>query len=146
MVNSIKLFFVALQIKPIFFRNEYGNHDSSVNSVSWASSEYGLILACRSSDGSISILTCNTEYGTWDYKKISNAVVVMPLAGVHQQFLRQHLTKKLDVIQLLNESHLEDVTIVCIMLPGSPLLFGAAIICPIGRLIYFIHLTMLSGM
>lgn len=52
---------------------EYSNHDSSVNSVAWAPARYGLILSCGSSDGSISILTCNLEFGTWDNKKISNA-------------------------------------------------------------------------
>ncbi|KAH8335413.1 hypothetical protein KR074_001497 [Drosophila pseudoananassae] len=52
---------------------EYSNHDSSVNSVDFAPSEYGLVLACASSDGSISVLTCNTEYGSWDAKKIPNA-------------------------------------------------------------------------
>lgn len=55
------------------FRYEYSNHDSSVNSVDFAPSEYGLVLACASSDGSISVLTCNTEYGVWDAKKIPNA-------------------------------------------------------------------------
>jgi len=44
-----------------------------VNSVAFAPAEYGLILACGSSDGSISVLSCNTEYGGWDCKKISNA-------------------------------------------------------------------------
>ncbi|KAI8044507.1 protein SEC13 homolog [Drosophila gunungcola] len=52
---------------------EYSNHDSSVNSVDFAPSEYGLVLACASSDGSISVLSCNTEYGVWDAKKIPNA-------------------------------------------------------------------------
>lgn len=52
---------------------EYSNHDSSVNSVAFSPPEYGLILACGSSDGSISILTCNIEFGTWDHKKIPNA-------------------------------------------------------------------------
>jgi len=52
---------------------EYSNHDSSVNSVAFAPPEYGLILACGSSDGSISILTCNTESGQFDFKKIPNA-------------------------------------------------------------------------
>lgn len=52
---------------------EYNNHDSSVNSVAFAPSEYGLILACGSSDGTISILTCNTETGMFDVKKITNA-------------------------------------------------------------------------
>lgn len=53
--------------------DEFSNHDSSVNSVQFAPAEYGLILACGSSDGSISILTCNIENQTWDVKKIPNA-------------------------------------------------------------------------
>ncbi|ALC47949.1 sec13, partial [Drosophila busckii] len=52
---------------------EYSNHDSSVNSVGFAPADYGLVLACASSDGSVSVLTCNTEYGVWDAKKIPNA-------------------------------------------------------------------------
>lgn len=52
---------------------EYNNHDSSVNAVAFAPPEHGLALACGSSDGSISVLTCNVDNGTWDYKKISNA-------------------------------------------------------------------------
>ena len=36
---------------------EYSNHDSSVNSVSFAPHEFGLILACGSSDGTISIIS-----------------------------------------------------------------------------------------
>lgn len=55
---------------------EYSNHDSSVNTVAFAPHEYGLILACGSSDNSISILTCNTETGTFDAKKIPNAHAV----------------------------------------------------------------------
>lgn len=52
---------------------EYSNHDSSVNSVQFAPVNYGLILACGSSDGSISILTYQSETNTWDAKKIQNA-------------------------------------------------------------------------
>lgn len=52
---------------------EYSNHDSSVNSIAFAPAEYGLIVACGSSDGSISVLTCNTENGMFDAKKIPNA-------------------------------------------------------------------------
>lgn len=44
-----------------------------MNSVSFAPPEYGLILACGSSDGSISVLTCNTESGMFENKKIPNA-------------------------------------------------------------------------
>lgn len=38
---------------------------SLVNSISWAPHEYGLILACASSDGKLSILTYQQE-GSWD--------------------------------------------------------------------------------
>ncbi len=47
----------------------------AVNSVCWAPHEFGLILACGSSDGSISILSSSGD-GTWDSKKISNAHTV----------------------------------------------------------------------
>jgi protein transport protein SEC13 len=36
---------------------EYLNHDSSVNSVCWAPQDFGLMLACGSSDGAISVLS-----------------------------------------------------------------------------------------
>lgn len=52
------------------------NHDSSVNSVSWAPAEMGLSVACASSDGSISILTCNIENNSWEAKKIPNAHII----------------------------------------------------------------------
>lgn len=52
---------------------EYANHDSSVNSVQFAPAEFGLILACGSSDGSISILTFNPANNIWDAVKIQNA-------------------------------------------------------------------------
>ena len=50
---------------------EHTSHDSSVNSVAWAPHEFGLILACGSSDGSVSVLTNNGD--TWDVRKITNA-------------------------------------------------------------------------
>jgi protein transport protein SEC13 len=50
---------------------EHTGHDSSVNSVAWAPHEFGLILACGSSDGSISILTNTGD--TWHAQKITNA-------------------------------------------------------------------------
>lgn len=52
---------------------EYANHDSSVNSVQFAPAEFGLILACGSSDGSISILTFTPAGNVWDSTKIQNA-------------------------------------------------------------------------
>ena len=47
----------------------------SVNSVCWAPHEFGLILACGSSDGSISVIS-STGDGNWDSKKIPNAHTV----------------------------------------------------------------------
>ncbi|XP_051549554.1 protein SEC13 homolog isoform X2 [Myxocyprinus asiaticus] len=43
-----------------------------VNSVCWGPYDFGLILACGSSDGAISVLTCSGD-GHWDIKKINNA-------------------------------------------------------------------------
>lgn len=44
----------------------------SVNTVQWAPSEFGLIFACGSSDGSISIVSLNGD-GNWSARKIDNA-------------------------------------------------------------------------
>lgn len=56
---------------------ESNNHDSSVNSVCWAPHELGLVLACGSSDGTISVLSrapgAATTSNVWDVKKIPNA-------------------------------------------------------------------------
>ena len=49
----------------------------TVNSVCWAPHDYGLILACGSSDGAISLLTYTGE-GQWEVKKINNAHTVSP--------------------------------------------------------------------
>ena len=38
---------------------------SSVNSIAWAPFEYGLALACASSDGRVSILSCNLDSQEW---------------------------------------------------------------------------------
>uniref|UniRef100_A0A2K5DN80 Protein SEC13 homolog n=1 Tax=Aotus nancymaae TaxID=37293 RepID=A0A2K5DN80_AOTNA len=67
--------------KVINWREENGtwekSHDhaglnSSVKSVCWAPHDYGLILACGSSAGAISLLTYTGE-GQWEVKKINNA-------------------------------------------------------------------------
>ena len=52
---------------------EYNNHDSSVNSVCWAPHEFGLILACGSSDGAVSILSYVDASNSWEAEKIPNA-------------------------------------------------------------------------
>ncbi|PAA78952.1 hypothetical protein BOX15_Mlig022865g2, partial [Macrostomum lignano] len=51
---------------------EHAQHESSVNSVAWAPHEYGLMFACASSDGSISVVTCGQD-GNWETSKIPNA-------------------------------------------------------------------------
>lgn len=50
---------------------EYDRHTSSVNTVAWAPYEYGLMLACGSSDGSITIISATGD-GRWTTKKISD--------------------------------------------------------------------------
>ncbi|CAL8116138.1 unnamed protein product [Orchesella dallaii] len=49
----------------------YEGHDSSVNSVCWAPPEWGLMLACGSSDGGITILSFENE--RWEIRKIAAA-------------------------------------------------------------------------
>lgn len=47
---------------------EHRLHESSVNSIAWAPHEFGLSLACASSDGQISVITYCPEDSTWDVK------------------------------------------------------------------------------
>lgn len=42
----------------------FGGHELSVNSIAFAPHEFGLVLACGSSDGQISLLTGNVD-GSW---------------------------------------------------------------------------------
>lgn len=42
----------------------YGGHEMSVNSIAFCPPEYGLALACASSDGQVSLLTCHAD-GAW---------------------------------------------------------------------------------
>lgn len=51
---------------------DYSWHASSVNSVAFAPHEYGLIFACASSDGFVSICTQNAD-GTWDERRVSES-------------------------------------------------------------------------
>lgn len=44
---------------------EYKGHESSVNSIAWAPHDFGLHLACASSDGRISVLTYSVEEAIW---------------------------------------------------------------------------------
>lgn len=47
-------------------------HSASVNSCAWAPHELGLVLACGSSDGSLSFITCGAD-GSWGAQKVENA-------------------------------------------------------------------------
>ncbi|VDO95248.1 unnamed protein product [Schistosoma curassoni] len=51
---------------------EYAEHASSVNCVCWAPHSYGLMLACASSDGTISILISD-ETNSWRAFRIPEA-------------------------------------------------------------------------
>lgn len=48
---------------------EHRGHESSVNAVAWAAHEFGLHLACASSDGKVSVLTYKVEEGVWEVKE-----------------------------------------------------------------------------
>jgi len=50
---------------------EYEGHDSSVNSVCWAPPEWGLMLACGSSDSTMTVLS--SENGRFFANKICGA-------------------------------------------------------------------------
>eukprot|EP00899_Mesostigma_viride_P021187 jgi/Mesvir1/2906/Mv13977-RA.1 len=47
-------------------------HEASVNSISWAPHQWGLVLACASSDGTLSVLTRKAD-NTWDTDKVPRA-------------------------------------------------------------------------
>lgn len=51
-----------------------------MNSVCWGPYDFGLLLACGSSDGAISLLTFTGDQ-QWDVKKISNAHTVSRTLG-----------------------------------------------------------------
>ena len=51
---------------------DYSWHGSSVNSVSFAPCEYGLIFACASSDGFVSICSQQSD-GSWDERRVSES-------------------------------------------------------------------------
>ncbi|CAN8068550.1 unnamed protein product [Agarophyton chilense] len=66
---------VWIEDSPSMWRQyyEYSWHASSVNSVAFAPCEYGLIFACASSDGFVSICT-RLQDGTWDERRVSESL------------------------------------------------------------------------
>merc|ERR1711937_315583 len=57
----------------VLYQTPPGLHTASINAVTFAPQEVGLVLAAASSDGSISILTYNGNTGNWSTEKIANA-------------------------------------------------------------------------
>ncbi len=57
----------------VLYQSPAGLHDASINSVTFAPQEVGLVLAAASSDGSISVLTYDAQTGQWTTEKIPNA-------------------------------------------------------------------------
>ena len=52
----------------------YAEHESSVNSVSWGPHEYGLCLACASSDGRVTVLRHNDD-DTWSAQQFQDSTL-----------------------------------------------------------------------
>lgn len=52
---------------------EWNQQEASINSISWAPHQFGLILACASTDTSISLLTFLPQTGAWNTRKILKA-------------------------------------------------------------------------
>lgn len=52
---------------------EWSDHEASVNSICWAPHQFGLILACASTDTTISLLTYVPETNAWTSRKILKA-------------------------------------------------------------------------
>lgn len=80
MSNEFDFYFKILFFRKVIIWKELGEwvkihehacHDSSVNTVAWAPHEFGLVLACGSADGSISILINTGD--NWETQKIQNA-------------------------------------------------------------------------
>ncbi|QDZ17784.1 putative protein transport protein Sec13 [Chloropicon primus] len=57
----------------VLYQSPPGLHTASINSVTFAPHECGLCLAAASSDGSISILSFNSQTNTWSTEKIAGA-------------------------------------------------------------------------
>uniref|UniRef100_A0A183EL08 Protein SEC13 homolog n=1 Tax=Gongylonema pulchrum TaxID=637853 RepID=A0A183EL08_9BILA len=51
---------------------EWNHHDASVNSISWAPHQYGLTLACASTDGTVSVLSFS-KAKIWTHQIIPKA-------------------------------------------------------------------------
>lgn len=56
----------------LFTRDRSQQHAGSINSVCFAPMELGLIFAAASSDGNISVHTCNVETGEWGVDLVQN--------------------------------------------------------------------------
>ncbi|VDN03708.1 unnamed protein product [Thelazia callipaeda] len=66
---------------------EWNHHDASVNSISWGPHQFGLTLACASTDTTLSVLTFDKEQ-IWTHKIIVKAHEQVPEHRSFVQFLR----------------------------------------------------------
>lgn len=56
------------------YKTPSGLHSASVNSIAFGPQELGLVLACASSDGSVSIVE-HQQDGTWSSTKVGETAV-----------------------------------------------------------------------
>ncbi|KAK7915750.1 hypothetical protein WMY93_011511 [Mugilogobius chulae] len=84
----------------------FGNVLASLNSVCWGPYEFGLILACGSSDGAISLLTFTGDQ-QWDIKKIPTRTHELGPAVVPGSLIDQPTGQKPNYVKRLS---LEAVT------------------------------------
>lgn len=65
----------------IIHKTDANLHTGSINGVAWAPFEAGLIFAAASSDGNVSVHSCNTQTGQWNvtYVQSENSAPAHPL-------------------------------------------------------------------
>ncbi|XP_049852281.1 uncharacterized protein LOC126330076 [Schistocerca gregaria] len=79
---------------------KYSNHQYSVNSIAWSPQEYGLCLACASSDGCVSVIQLNDDE-TWNVDKFeahnfgANSVSWAPASSFLMGFSTQPQVRRL---------------------------------------------------
>jgi protein transport protein SEC13 len=71
-MNILHMLHLATDTVCVVWPQVFQEHESSVNSICWAPQEFGLCLACGSSDGTISVLTHKAD-GSWEKAKIEQA-------------------------------------------------------------------------
>ena len=89
------------QWSPIF---TYEGHRSSVNTVQFAPAEFGLVLACGSTDGDVSILTGDPQVSPSDLSKLSSFNPYWQISGkfLRPFYWKTHLLKIMSTIQFFS--------------------------------------------